>query len=58
MIDGERMRMVSAAEGRALMGFPAGYQLPANEAQAWGLLGNAVAPPQARDLISALRAAA
>ena len=58
VIDGDRMRMVSAAEGRALMGFPVDYQLPANEAHAWGLLGNAVAPPQARDLIAALRQAA
>lgn len=58
VIDGDRMRMVSAAEGRALMGFPVGYRLPANEAQAWGLLGNAVAPPQACDLLQAIREAA
>jgi DNA (cytosine-5)-methyltransferase 1 len=58
VVDGDRMRMVSAAEGRALMGFPAGYQLPANEALAWRLLGNAVAPPHACDVIQALREAA
>lgn len=58
LIDGDRMRMVRAVEGRALMGFPAGYQLPANEAQAWHLIGNAVAPVQACDVIQALRAAA
>jgi DNA (cytosine-5)-methyltransferase 1 len=58
LIDGDRMRMVGAAEGRALMSFPADYLLPANEAQAWHLLGNAVAPAQARDVINALRAAA
>lgn len=58
VIDGDRMRMVQASEGRELMGFPADYALPANEAQAWGLLGNAVAPPVARDLIDALRRAA
>jgi site-specific DNA-cytosine methylase len=54
----DRMRMVSAVEGRALMGFPAHYQLPANEAQAWTLLGNAVCPPMAAELIGALRRAA
>ena len=58
VVDGDRMRMVSASEGRALMSFPADYLLPANEAQAWHLLGNAVAPAQARDVINALRAAA
>lgn len=58
LIDGDRMRMVLASEGREFMGFPAGYQLPANEAQAWHLLGNAVAPAQACDVISALREAA
>ena len=58
LVDGGRMRMVSAVEGRALMGFPASYQLPANEAQAWTLLGNAVCPPMAAELIGALKAAA
>lgn len=58
VIDGDRMRMVLAAEGREFMGFPAGYQLPANEAQAWHLLGNAVVPRQAADIITALLAAA
>ncbi len=58
VIDGERMRMVSATEGRQLMGFPDTYRLPANEATAWHLLGNAVCPPQAADLINAIRRAA
>lgn len=58
VIDGERMRMVSATEGRALMGFPYDYRLPANEATAWHLLGNAVCPPLAADLIQAIRRAA
>ncbi len=58
LIDGDRMRMVRAVEGRALMGFPGDYALPANEAQAWHLIGNAVAPAQARDVIDALRRAA
>lgn len=58
VIDGERMRMVSAPEGRALMGFPADCHLPASAATAWHLLGNAVCPPQAADLLTALKAAA
>lgn len=32
--------------------------LPANEATAWHLIGNAVGPVQAADVIRALRAAA
>lgn len=58
VIDGDRMRMVRAAEGRALMGFPADTRLPANEATAWHLLGNAVGPIQAADVINAIKEAA
>lgn len=58
LIDGDRMRMVLASEGRALQGFPDGYQLPANEATAWTLIGNAVAPVVAADVLTALREAA
>lgn len=57
VIDGDRMRMVMASEGRALQGFPTGYQLPTNEATAWTLIGNAVAPVVAADVIKALRGA-
>jgi len=58
VINGDRMRMVRALEGRDLMGFPADYQLPANEALAWNLLGNAVCPQVAADIIDAIREAA
>ncbi|MBK1711274.1 DNA cytosine methyltransferase [Rubrivivax gelatinosus] len=58
VVDGERMRMVLATEGRELMGLPDGYLLPANEATAWHLIGNAVCPPQAAQLIEAIRRAA
>lgn len=58
VIDGDRMRMVLAKEGRALQGFPEGYLLPTTEATAWTLIGNAVAPVVAADVINALRAAA
>lgn len=58
VVDGDRMRMVSADEYRAAMGFPAGYQLPPTHREAVHMLGNAVCPPVARDLINALRVAA
>jgi DNA (cytosine-5)-methyltransferase 1 len=50
------MRMLTVPENCAAMGFPKGYQLPAQTHQAIHLLGNAVCPPVARDVISALAA--
>lgn len=58
VIDGDRMRMVRAAEGRELMGFPVDTRLPDNEATAWHLIGNAVGPIQAADVINAIKEAA
>lgn len=58
VIDGERMRMLSAREAQAAMGFPPTYQLPSRHKDAMHMLGNAVVPPVARDVINALRAAA
>jgi DNA (cytosine-5)-methyltransferase 1 len=58
VVNGDRMRMVRAVEGRALMGFPGTYRLPANEKTAWHLIGNAVAPTVAADVINAIREAA
>lgn len=58
VIDGDRMRMVSRAESIAFMGFPTDYQLPRQTKEAKHLLGNAVCPPVARDVINALRLAA
>ena len=40
------------------MGFPAGYLLPAQHKEAVHLLGNAVCPPVATDIINALSTAA
>ncbi|WP_177341078.1 DNA cytosine methyltransferase [Comamonas thiooxydans] len=54
LIDGKRMRMLTAQECRAAMGFPANYQLPPQHHKAVHLLGNAVCPPVARDVIRAL----
>lgn len=58
VIDGDRMRMLTADECRAAMGFPAGYRLPTQHKAAVHLLGNAVCPPVAADLINAIRRAA
>ncbi|QII84246.1 DNA cytosine methyltransferase [Bordetella hinzii] len=58
VINGDKMRMVRAIEGRDLMGFPTNYKLPAGEALAWHLLGNAVSPIVACDLIAAIKGAA
>lgn len=58
VVDGDRMRMLSAAECRAAMGFRASYELPTSEVEALHMLGNAVCPPVATDLINALRATA
>lgn len=54
VVDGERMRMLSAAENRAAMGFPDSYHLPTAHKLAVHMLGNAVCPPQAREVIKAL----
>jgi DNA (cytosine-5)-methyltransferase 1 len=58
IVDGDRMRMLSAEENRGAMGFPETYRLPARHRQAVHMLGNAVCPPVARDVITELRKAA
>lgn len=58
VVDGERMRMLSVPEARTAMGFPASYTLPTNQRLAMHLLGNAVCPPVARDVINAIKAQA
>lgn len=57
IIDGDRMRMLSAQECRAAMGFPADYRIPQDHRSAVHMLGNAVCPPAARDVIAAMREA-
>jgi DNA (cytosine-5)-methyltransferase 1 len=58
VIDGIRMRMLSVSEARDCMGFPADYGLPASHKAAMKMLGNAVVPQVARDVIRALQEAA
>ncbi|AVQ81697.1 DNA cytosine methyltransferase [Variovorax sp. PMC12] len=58
LVDGDHMRMLTAAENRGAMGFPDSYTLPTNHRQAVHMLGNAVCPPVARDVINALKESA
>lgn len=53
LIDGDRMRMLQPDEYRVAMGFPI-CELPGTRSEAIHLLGNAVCPPVARDIIGAL----
>lgn len=58
LVDGGRMRMLTAQECRAAMGFPVDYKLPASQTAAKHLLGNAVTPPMVTAVLDELRAAA
>lgn len=57
VVRGDEMRMISATECRRAMGFPDDYCLPQTHRDAVHLLGNAVCPPVAADIIRAIRAA-
>lgn len=54
VISGDRMRWLSVAEMLALMGFPAGYQMPSDRRLATHLLGNAVCPPVMTSIIQGI----
>jgi DNA (cytosine-5)-methyltransferase 1 len=58
VIDGDRMRMLSVDECRKAMGFPDSYQLPERAKDAMHMLGNAVVPAVACDVINELQRAA
>lgn len=58
VVDGNKMRMLQPEECRGAMGFPAGYKLPKDKKLSVHLLGNAVCPPVARDIINAIKEAA
>lgn len=58
VVDGDRMRMLNIPENRAGMGFRRDYILPDDHRLAVHVLGNAVAPLVACDVITALKAAA
>ena len=58
LVDGDRMRMLTADECRAAMGFRAGYLLPRSHKEAVHVMGNAVCPPAAKYVIQQVIAAA
>ena len=58
VIDGDRMRMLSVPECRRAMGFPDSYQLPSRAKDAMHMLGNAVVPLVARNVINAIKESA
>ncbi len=55
VVRGGCMRMLSRQEARAAMGFPDDYLLPESHKEALHMLGNAVCPPVAADVITALK---
>ncbi len=57
VVRGDDCRILSVEESRRIMGFPDNYQLPSRHRDAIKMLGNAVCPPHARDIINAVRAA-
>lgn len=58
VVDGDRMRMLQVPEAKAAMGFPARYTLPETHKDALFMLGNAVCPPVAADILAAIGARA
>jgi len=54
LVNGDKMRMLQPSEYRAIMSFPETYQIPTVRKTAIHLLGNAVCPVVARDIIQAL----
>ena len=58
VINGNRMRMLSVPEAAKAMGFRNSYRLPSRKRDAMHMLGNAVCPPVARDILSAVQSAA
>lgn len=58
IVRGHEMRMMSVQEAKAAMGFPDEYVLPAKHVDAMKMLGNAVCPPVAAEIIRQIKAAA
>lgn len=56
VVDGGRMRMFDVDECRAAMGFRADYALPSGSTLAKHMLGNAVAPPMATEILKEIAA--
>ena len=55
LINGDRMRMLSLSEYKNAMGFPKEYLLPKSKSLALHMLGNAVCPPVAKEILNQLK---
>ena len=55
LINGDRMRMLSLSEYKNAMGFPKEYLLPKSKSLALHMLGNAVCPPVAKEILTQLK---
>jgi len=55
VVNNDSMRMLNISEYKLAMGFPDNYILPAKHADALKMLGNAVCPLVARDIINAIK---
>lgn len=58
VVDGDVMRFLTVGEIRSFMGFPKYFWLPPSVTAAKHMLGNAVPPPLAREVIMAMKEAA
>ncbi|MGQ3028672.1 MAG: DNA cytosine methyltransferase [Ferrovibrionaceae bacterium] len=58
LVDGDHMRMIQPPELKPIMGFRPDYELPPARRPAIQMLGNAVSPIVATDLLEAIKAAA
>lgn len=58
LINGDDMRMMNIEEYRAAMGFPPDYWIPEDKETAVFMLGNAVCPPVATEILKFIKRAA
>jgi DNA (cytosine-5)-methyltransferase 1 len=58
IVDGDHSRLLSVDEAKIAMGFPARYVMPSQHAVGLELLGNAVCPPVAQEIIQQIGRAA
>ena len=55
LINGDKMRMLSLSEYKNAMGFPKEYLLPKSKSLALHMLGNAVCPPVAKEILTQMQ---
>jgi DNA (cytosine-5)-methyltransferase 1 len=57
LVDDDQIRMLTITELRRAMGFPEEYDLPSTKELAGRMLGNAVCPPVASELVRQVKVA-